>query len=74
MQYLSCHSNKSMLTIDAYLCERLGSLKGKDREAVIFEFKEWLLETAHDGDEIWSIPDLTDEGLRDFFRRAISRK
>ncbi|KGG23303.1 hypothetical protein EV09_0927 [Prochlorococcus marinus str. SS35] len=37
------------------------------------EFKEWLIEENSDGVDIWTIPDLTDEGLCDFFKRAISK-
>jgi len=63
-----------MEIIDDYLSSRIQVLKGKDRDAIVLEFKEWILEENSDGDEIWTIPDLTDEGLLDFFMRAISRK
>ena len=74
MQFLSCPPNKGMEIIDDYLSRRIQVLKGKDRDAIVLEFKEWILEENSDGDEIWTIPDLTDEGLLDFFMRAISRK
>ena len=74
MQFLSCPPNKGMEIIDDYLSKRIQMLKGKDRDAIVLEFKEWILEENSDGDEIWTIPDLTDEGLFDFFMRAISRK
>ena len=74
MQFLSCPPNKGMEIIDDYLSKRIQLLKGKDRDAIVLEFKEWILEENSDGDEIWTIPDLTDEGLLDFFMRAISRK
>ena len=74
MQLLSCPPNKGMEIIDDYLLKRIQVLKGKDRDAIVLEFKEWILEEDSDGDEIWTIPDLTDEGLLDFFMRAISRK
>ena len=74
MQFLSCPTSKGMEIIDDYLSKRIQVLKGKDRDAIVLEFKEWILEENSDGDEIWTIPDLTDEGLLDFFMRAISRK
>ncbi len=74
MQFLSCPPNKGMKIIDDYLSRRIHCLSGKDRDAIVLEFKEWILEENLNGDEIWTIPDLTDEGLLDFFRRAISRK
>ena len=74
MRFLSCPPNKGMEIIDDYLSKRIQVLKGKDRDAIVLEFKEWILEENSDGDEIWTIPDLTDEGLLDFFMRAISRK
>ena len=74
MQFLSCPPNKGMEIIDDYLAKRIQMLKGKDRDAIVLEFKEWILEENSDGDEIWTIPDLTDEGLLDFFMRAISKK
>ncbi len=74
MQFLSCPPNKGMEIIDDYLSKRIQVLKGKDRDAIVLEFKEWILEENSNGDEIWTIPDLTDEGLLDFFMRAISRK
>ncbi len=74
MRFLSCPPSKGMEIIDDYLSKRIHVLKGKDRDAIVLEFKEWILEENSDGDEIWTIPDLTDEGLLDFFRRAISRK
>ncbi len=74
MRFLSCPPSKGMEIIDDYLSKRIQVLKGKDRDAIVLEFKEWILEENSDGDEIWTIPDLTDEGLLDFFMRAISRK
>ncbi len=74
MEYLYVDPDKSMQVIDKYLIQRLSSLEGKDRRAVISEFKEWLLESKNTDNDIWTIPDLTDDGLRDFFTRAISRK
>ncbi len=73
MQYLIGPPDRSMQVIDDYLSERLRNLNGKDRDSVLNEFKEWLANESSDGDEIWTIPDLTDDGLRDFFKRAISR-
>ena len=74
MQFLSCPPNKGMEIIDDYLSKRIQVINGKDRDAIVLEFKEWILEDNSDEDEIWTIPDLTDEGLLDFFMRAISRK
>ena len=72
MRRLSQSADKSMKVLDEYLSERLGTLRGRDRHAFVLEYKEWLLAEANHGEEIWTIPDLTDEGLCDFFRRAIS--
>ncbi|KGG12178.1 hypothetical protein EV05_1383 [Prochlorococcus sp. MIT 0601] len=44
-----------------------------NRDCLYSEFREWIEDTNFDDDETWSIPDLTDEGLRDFFKRAISQ-
>ena len=74
MKYLTCPPEESMRVIDDYLGKRLNSLEGEDREALVFEFKEWLTDKSSDEDNVWTIPDLTDDGLRDFFKRAISRK
>ncbi len=74
MRYLSGTPDKGMSIIDDYLCQRLQALKGKDKTALVMEFKEWLVETSYEEDEVWTIPDLTDEGLCDFFKRAISSK
>ena len=74
MRYLSGAPDKGLQVIDSYLRHRLSRLKGKDRIALILEFKEWLIEDNQTDADIWTIPDLTDEGLRDFFKRAISRK
>ena len=75
MRYLSGPPDQSMKVIDEYLSERLRSLNGKNRKALIYEFKEWLIEeNPNNADEIWTIPDLTDDGLCDFFKRAISAK
>ena len=74
MKYLCGAPDKSMQVIDQYLIRRLSFLKGEDRNALISEFKEWLLEGNDPDADSWAIPDLTDEGLRDFFTRAISRK
>ncbi len=74
MKYLTCPPEESMKVIDEYLVNRLNHLKGKNREALLLEFKEWILDENKGTDNVWTIPDLTDEGLCDFFRRAISRK
>ena len=74
MKYLTCPPEKSMQIIDDYLVERLSYLDGKDRNALVLEFKEWIVNGSKGEDNVWSIPDLTDEGLCDFFKRAISRK
>ncbi len=74
MKYLTCHPEKNMRIIDDYLVERLSYLDGKDRNALVLEFKEWIVNSSKGEDNVWSIPDLTDEGLCDFFKRAISRK
>ena len=74
MNYFSDSADKSMVVLDNYLAKRLSTLTGKDRAAMVLEFKEWLIEKNIEGDEIWTIPDLTDDGLCDFFKRAISRK
>ncbi len=74
MRYLTGPPEKSMKIIDDYLIERLKLLKGEDHKALLQEFEEWIVEKDIDGDNIWSIPDLTDDGLCDFFRRAISNK
>ena len=73
MRYLTCPSDKSMRVIDDFLSERLKFLNGKNRDAIVLEFKEWIVEVNSDGDDVWTIPDLTDEGLCDFFKRAISK-
>ena len=62
-----------MRVIDDFLSERLKFLNGKNRDAIVLEFKEWIVEVNSDGDDVWTIPDLTDEGLCDFFKRAISK-
>ncbi len=72
MRYLSGPPEKSMLVIDDYLSTRLSMLQGKDKAALLLEFKEWMLTEGEN--DIWSIPDLTDEGLCDFFKRAITKK
>ncbi len=74
MQHLSAHPDKSIRVINKYLSERVNCLQGEDRIAIIAEFKEWLVDENEIEENIWSIPDLTDDGLRDFFQRAISRK
>ncbi len=74
MRYLASASDKGLRVIDEYLRKRLSFLKGKDRIALIQEYKEWLLEENEGDVDIWTIPDLTDEGLCDFFKRVISRK
>ncbi len=74
MRQLSASPDKSIRVIDAYISRRLAVLKGGNRDAFVLEYKEWLSPEANYGDEIWTIPDLTDEGLCDFFRRAISDK
>ena len=74
MKYLSGARDKSIQVIEMHLIERLSSVKGADRSALIAEFREWLLDEKDPEADIWTIPDLTDEGLRDFFKRAISKK
>ena len=74
MRYLTGPPEKGLTVIDDYLVERIKILKGEDQKALLLEFKEWIMEKDIDGDNIWTIPDLTDDGLRDFFKRAISRK
>ena len=73
MRYICGAPDKSIQVIDQYLIKRLSLLKGGDRNALISEFKEWLLEGNDPDTDSWAIPDLTDEGLRDFFKRAISK-
>ena len=74
MKYLSGAPDKCIQVIERHLIERLSYVKGADRIALIAEFKEWLFEDNDPDDDIWTIPDLTDEGLHDFFKRAISKK
>ncbi|WP_269622722.1 hypothetical protein [Prochlorococcus marinus] len=74
MRYLSHHPDKSLREIDVFLTTRLNFLHGENRKAVIMEFKEWLIEDKIEDDSIWSIPDLTDKILCEFFKRAISKK
>ncbi len=74
MPYLPRSPDKCIQDIDKYLTNRLPELKGKDRSAVIMEFKEWILDQTENEADIWTMPDLTDEALLDFFKRAISRK
>ena len=74
MEYLAGTPDNCMKVIDEYLSQRLKVLKGKDRKALLMEYKEWLIEDKYQVEDIWTIPDLTDEGLCDFFKRAISRK
>ena len=74
MEYLAGTPDNCMKVIDEYLSQRLKVLKGRDRNALLMEYKEWLIEDQYQVEDIWTIPDLTDEGLCDFFKRAISRK
>ena len=74
MKYLSGAPDKCIQVIERHLIERLTFVKGGDRIALIAEFKEWLLEGNDPEADICTIPDLTDEGLHDFFKRAISKK
>ncbi len=74
MRYYSGAPDKCMQVIDRYLVERVSYLEGADRLALISEFKEWIVEGNDPEADIWTIPDLTDEGLCDFFKRAISKK
>ena len=74
MQQMPGAPDKCIQVIERHLMERLSSIKGDDRIALIAEFKEWLWEECDSEADIWTIPDLTDEGLRDFFRRAITKK
>ena len=57
-----------------YVQSRMLALDGEQKQAIYEEFKEWLENKNFDQDKVWSIPDLTDDGLCDFFRRAISQK
>ena len=74
MKYLSGAPDKCLQIIERHIIKRLSCIKGGDRVALIAEFKEWLWEECDSEADIWTIPDLTDEGLRDFFRRAITKK
>ncbi len=73
MRCLNGPPDQCINVIDKFLIERLSYLKGKERKALLSEFKEWLIEGDDPDSEIWTIPDLTDAGLRDFFKRAISK-
>tara|TARA_B100001250_G_scaffold206296_1_gene177082 strand:- start:21 stop:245 length:225 start_codon:yes stop_codon:yes gene_type:complete len=73
MAYTKDHVDQNLREISAYVASRSVALKGKDRIAISMEFKEWLDVNDLDPDDIWTIPDLTDEGLLDFFKRAISQ-
>ncbi len=57
-----------------FMHARMLVLGKENKQAIYEEFKEWLENTNFDQDKVWSIPDLTDDGLCDFFRRAISQK
>ena len=74
VKHLTLPPEESMRVIDDYLAKRLSVLEGADHEALVLEFKEWIQDKSCDGDNVWTIPDLTDDGLCDFFKRAISRK
>ncbi len=65
---------KNLHEISFFLNSRLNQLQGKDQKALIEEFKEWFTDEKGEPINIWSIPDLTDERLCDFFLRAISQK
>ena len=73
MKYLKGPPEKGMRIIDDFLSERLRIIKGKERDSLVMEFKEWIADDYFDENNVWTIPDLTDEGLCDFFRRAISK-
>ncbi len=75
MRYLTGPPEKSLIEIDNYISKRLKILSGKDKSAVLLEFKEWLIDQEEfESDNIWAIPDLTDDGLREFFQRVIADK
>ena len=73
MKYSRDYMDEGHGFICFHIKSRLLILKGKQKDALYSEFKEWLDDELFDQDDVWSIPDLTDEGLCDFFKRAISR-
>ena len=73
MPYTKDHIDQNFKEISTYLASRFLVLEGSDRKAIFMEFQEWLDKSEFDPDDIWTIPDLTDEGLLDFFKRAISQ-
>ena len=74
MSYSKDYFDEGQEAICYHVQSRLAMLNGQDKSALYAEFKEWLVQAEDSHDEIWSIPDLTDEGLCDFFKRAISQK
>ena len=69
-----CQGSKSNdQLIFGYLVERLNSLKGKDKTSLYNEFKELLTERKTFQEDLWSIPDLTNERYKNFFLRAINQ-
>ncbi len=69
-----CQGSKSNdQLIFGYLAKRLNTLKGKDKASLYNEFKEWLAERNISKEELWSIPDLTNERYKNFFLRAINQ-
>ena len=56
-----------------HVYQRMLEVNADDKEALALEFKEWLTCQKIDKAEIWSIPDLTNKTLRNFFLRAISQ-
>ena len=73
MVYPKDYPDEGQKLICDHVRRRLFSLGNNDREALEAEFKEWLAEETFDQGDLWSIPDLSDDGLRDFFCRAISQ-
>ncbi len=74
MEYFESHLDEGFKSMLSSIRHRLSLIEGKDKESIYAEFKEWLEGDSYDQYEVWSIPDLSDEGLCDFFRRAISQK
>ena len=60
-------------SLQEYLSNRLITLKGRDLKAFESEFKEWIHEGSDAEKKVWTIPDLTDKQLRNFFLRAIAQ-
>ncbi|ABX09100.1 hypothetical protein [Prochlorococcus marinus] len=74
MDYPKDRLDESHIVICGYISSRLKRLNDKDRHSLYSEYKEWLKDEGFNQDDVWSIPDLTDEGLCDFFKRAISQR